>query len=55
LILASLGLAAAFLGAFIWAAKAGQFDDTCTPSMRILAEDAAKEEPPLNLTTNHYD
>ncbi len=41
LILASLAVAAAFLGAFIWAVKAGQFEDTCTPAMRILSEDRA--------------
>ena len=39
LILASLAVALAFLGAFIWAVKAGQFEDTCTPGMRILSED----------------
>ena len=43
LILASLGVAGLFLGAFIWAVRAGQYEDTCTPSLRILAEeDAAK-------------
>jgi cbb3-type cytochrome oxidase maturation protein len=41
LILASLGIATAFLLSFLWAVKSGQFDDTCTPSMRLLAE----EEP----------
>jgi len=41
LILASLVVAAAFLGAFIWAVKSGQFEDTCTPAMRILSEDEA--------------
>jgi cbb3-type cytochrome oxidase maturation protein len=41
LILASLGVAVAFLAAFIWAVKAGQFEDTCTPAMRILSEDEA--------------
>lgn len=39
LILISLGLATAFLTGFIWAVKAGQFEDTCTPSMRILTEE----------------
>ena len=39
LILASLAVAAAFLTCFIWAVKAGQYEDTCTPAMRILAED----------------
>ena len=39
LMLASLAVALLFLGAFIWAAKSGQFDDTQTPSMRILMDD----------------
>ncbi|MCX6913084.1 MAG: cbb3-type cytochrome oxidase assembly protein CcoS [Verrucomicrobia bacterium] len=39
LILASLAVALAFLAAFIWAVKAGQFEDTTTPAMRILSED----------------
>jgi cbb3-type cytochrome oxidase maturation protein len=39
LILASLAVAVAFLGAFVWAVRAGQFEDTCTPAMRILSED----------------
>ena len=39
LILASLAVALAFLGGFIWAVKSGQFEDTCTPAMRILSED----------------
>lgn len=41
LILASLGLATAFLAGFIWAVKSGQFEDTCTPSMRILTDETA--------------
>ncbi len=39
LILASLGIAVIFLGGFIWAVRSGQFDDTCTPSMRVLTDD----------------
>ena len=39
LILASLAVALAFLAGFIWAVRAGQFEDTCTPAMRILSED----------------
>jgi len=47
LILASLAVALAFLAGFIWAVKSGQFDDTCTPAMRILSEDeAAKPDRP---------
>jgi cbb3-type cytochrome oxidase maturation protein len=39
LILASLGVAVAFLGAFIWAVRSDQYEDTMTPAMRVLAED----------------
>jgi len=39
LIFASLAIATAFLTAFIWAVRSGQYDDTCTPSMRLLLED----------------
>ncbi|MFZ7115204.1 MAG: cbb3-type cytochrome oxidase assembly protein CcoS [Bacteroidota bacterium] len=47
LILFSLILAVAFLLAFIWSVKDGQFDDDYTPSVRILFED----EKPNNLNT----
>jgi cbb3-type cytochrome oxidase maturation protein len=47
LILASLAVAVAFLAGFIWAVKSGQFEDTCTPAMRILSEDdSAKQDRP---------
>ena len=39
LILASLAAALFFLGGFIWAVKSGQFDDTCTPALRVLADE----------------
>ncbi len=39
LILFSLLLAIAFLFAFIWSVKDGQFDDDYTPSVRILFDD----------------
>jgi len=38
LIVASLSLAGAALLAFIWAVRTGQFDDTVTPSIRILTD-----------------
>lgn len=41
----SLVLAIGFLLGFIWAVRAGQYDDTCTPSMRILSEDATTPAP----------
>lgn len=42
LIAISLALALGFLGCFIWAVRSGQFEDTLTPSMRILAEEGTK-------------
>jgi cbb3-type cytochrome oxidase maturation protein len=35
----SILIALIFLGAFFWASKTGQHDDTYTPSVRILFED----------------
>jgi cbb3-type cytochrome oxidase maturation protein len=46
LIFVSLALAVAFLACFIWAVRSGQFDDTYTPSMRVLMdEDSGKTRP----------
>ncbi len=39
LIMISLMLALTALVTFIWAVRTGQFEDTCTPAMRILAEE----------------
>jgi cbb3-type cytochrome oxidase maturation protein len=39
LILVSIAIAVSFLAAFIWASKSGQFEDTFTPSLRILNEE----------------
>jgi cbb3-type cytochrome oxidase maturation protein len=36
----SLVVALAFLAAFIWAVRSGQYEDTCTPALRVLTEDA---------------
>ena len=36
---AALLLGGAFLGAFFWAARRGQFDDLRTPPLRILLEE----------------
>jgi len=35
----SIVIAACFLGAFIWAVRSGQYEDTCTPSMRVLLDE----------------
>ena len=40
----SVAIAAAFLAAFIWAVRSGQFEDTCTPSLRVLTEDRNESE-----------
>lgn len=40
----ALILGGAFVGAFIWAARSGQFDDTATPAHRILIDDETREE-----------
>lgn len=44
----SLLVALIFLGLFIWAVKDGQYDDSYTPSVRILFEkkDSNKKEQP---------
>jgi len=39
LILISVVVALTFLGAFYWAVKSGQFDDTDSPSVRMLMDD----------------
>ncbi|HXP61135.1 MAG TPA: cbb3-type cytochrome oxidase assembly protein CcoS [Dongiaceae bacterium] len=35
----SILIAAGFLGAFLWAVRSGQFEDTQTPSMRMLLDE----------------
>lgn len=35
----SVVIAAGFLAAFIWSVRSGQYEDTCTPSMRVLTEE----------------
>jgi cbb3-type cytochrome oxidase maturation protein len=42
LIMASLAMGITFLIGFIWAVRSGQYEDTCTPSMRILTEEAGQ-------------
>lgn len=40
----SVFIALIFLGAFFWANKTGQNDDTYTPSVRILFDDEVKSD-----------
>ena len=39
LIAAGGAVATGFLAAFAWAVRSGQFDDTATPSVRILLDE----------------
>jgi cbb3-type cytochrome oxidase maturation protein len=43
LIFVSLSLAITFLTCFVWAVRSGQFEDTCTPSLRVLADESTTE------------
>lgn len=46
LIFVSLAVATTFLIGFIWAVRSGQYEDTSTPSMRILMEDSGRAGVP---------
>jgi cbb3-type cytochrome oxidase maturation protein len=46
LIAAGGTVASGFLIAFVWAVRSGQFDDTCTPAVRVLLDTDAR-------TTDH--
>lgn len=43
LILASLAVGLVFVLAFVWSVRSGQYEDTLTPAMRVLAEDDGKK------------
>ncbi len=44
LISISLVIAVGFLLSFLWSMKSGQFDDTYSPSVRMLFEDKTETE-----------
>ncbi|MEI8112440.1 MAG: cbb3-type cytochrome oxidase assembly protein CcoS [Bacteroidia bacterium] len=44
LVFVAIIMAGAFLIAFVWAVKSGQYDDTYTPSVRILFDDPEIKE-----------
>lgn len=46
----SIVIAVGFLAAFIWAVRSGQYEDTCTPSMRLLLEEKRQAEAKDGLT-----
>ena len=49
----SLCIAVLFLGIFLWNMKSGQYEDTYTPSVRMLFED--KTDPIERLYTKSED
>ena len=47
----SILIAICFLSAFIWAVRSGQYEDTCTTSMRLLMEEKrGPTNPPPKMT-----
>lgn len=48
LVIVAIIMALAFLVAFIWAVKSGQYEDIYTPSVRILFDD-----PPVKEIESH--
>ena len=48
----SLFAALIFLGAFIWAVRNGQFDDSKTPSIRILFDDDSIDNDETDTSKN---
>lgn len=50
LICISLTIAVVFLLIFYWSMKSGQYDDTYTPSVRMLFEDKKGKEPKKKLS-----
>ena len=44
LVIIGVIVAGGFLGAFIWSVKSGQYDDTYSPAVRILFDDAKPVE-----------
>lgn len=52
LISISLIIAVGFLIGFLWNMKSGQYDDTYTPSIRMLFEDEITKDKPHNKGIN---
>lgn len=50
----SIVFAVAFLLAFIWSVRTGQYEDTTTPSMRVLLDEkvSMKSVPPSDNSLN---
>ena len=48
----SILIATGFLIGFIWAVRSGQYEDTCTPSLRMLLEDLGPRRGVKDLSNN---
>lgn len=46
LVFVAILMAGGFLVAFVWAVRSGQYEDTYTPSVRILFDDMVKKKEP---------
>jgi cbb3-type cytochrome oxidase maturation protein len=44
LVVFSMVVAGGFLGAFLWAVRSGQYEDTYSPAVRILFEDQVRDK-----------
>ncbi len=44
LVVFSMVVAGGFLGAFLWAVRSGQYEDTYSPSVRMLFEDQVRDQ-----------
>ncbi|MBX7108706.1 MAG: cbb3-type cytochrome oxidase assembly protein CcoS [Chitinophagales bacterium] len=53
LISCSLLVAVGFLLSFLWSVKNGQYDDTYTPSVRMLFENELNEKQPAEQTASN--
>lgn len=51
----SILIAAGFLIAFIWAVRSGQYEDTCTPSMRLLLEEKKTDSTKDSTTQSNIE
>jgi cbb3-type cytochrome oxidase maturation protein len=50
LIAISLTIALVFLGVFMWNIRSGQYEDTFTPSIRMLFDDKKQESTTKDVT-----
>lgn len=48
----SIIVASAFLFAFLWAVRSGQYEDDQTPAMRMLFDDEKSNEGPIPVSDN---